>query len=95
MRGMSPRLSFISFGSAAAYFLPCGDSSASPPILPETLYSDSPCLVKKMARGVRCKFMRTEWKIGGGTYVKGEECGSVEVFDRVTVKCRLFRLLMP
>lgn len=53
-------LSFISLGKAAAYFLPLSERFESPPILPETLYSDSPCLVRNIALGVRCRFMRSE-----------------------------------
>jgi hypothetical protein len=41
--GASPMLSLMSAGSVLAYLSPRGDSAASPPILPSTLYWLSPC----------------------------------------------------
>jgi hypothetical protein len=56
--GPAPMTSAMSRGSIAAYCSPRGDSGASPPILPETLYALSPWREKKMERGLTCRFMR-------------------------------------
>lgn len=41
--GLSPIFSLMRDGNARMYCSPCFDSGASPPILPSTLYCDSPC----------------------------------------------------
>ena len=48
----------MNFVSALAYAIPFSLKSESPPILPWTLSTDSPCLVIQICRGARLKFKR-------------------------------------
>lgn len=56
--GAFPMLSVIRSGKARAYLIPRLDNDESPPIFPSTLNWLSPCLEKKMLRGLRCKFIK-------------------------------------